>query len=150
MGKLRRDLIFSIIGILIMFLGFLLPPFAGISKAGVIIIFIFAGALLLWTFVSGDWASILALVLIGLSGYYGAGAAGWRLRLSALWERHCPHDHVPLPHIVRRSANVWGTLLFSQMVLIQKNRRWTSLCYSGFHRRAVLPGVRCFQQLWWR
>ena len=56
MGKLRRDLIFSIIGILIMFLGFLLPPFAGISKAGVIIIFIFAGALLLWTFVSGDWA----------------------------------------------------------------------------------------------
>lgn len=81
MGKLRRDLIFSIIGILIMFLGFLLPPFAGISKAGVIIIFIFAGALLLWTFVSGDWASILALVLIGLSGYYGAGAAGFKAAL---------------------------------------------------------------------
>lgn len=108
MGKLRRDLIFSIIGILIMFLGFLLPPFAGISKAGVIIIFIFAGALLLWTFVSGDWASILALVLIGLSGYYGAGAAGFKAALvSASGKRHCPHDHVPL-HIVRRVCKCLG------------------------------------------
>lgn len=81
MSKTRRDLILSIVGIIVMFLGFLLPPFAGISKSGVVVIFIFVGALLLWTFVNGDWASILALVLIGLSGYYGTGAEGFKSAL---------------------------------------------------------------------
>jgi len=76
MNAKQRNLLFSIIGIVIMLLGFVIPPFAGISKAGVIVIFVFIGALLMWSLVKGDWPSILALVLIALSGYWGEGAAG--------------------------------------------------------------------------
>ena len=81
MKKTQRDLVFSVIGIVIMLLGFLVPLFAGISKPGVTVMFVFAGALFLWTFASGDWASMLALVLIGLSGYYGEGAPGFKAAL---------------------------------------------------------------------
>ena len=75
-GK-SKETLFSIIGIILMLIGFVVPPFAGISRAGVTVIFIFAGALFLWTFVSGEWASILALVMIGLSGYFGEGTVGF-------------------------------------------------------------------------
>ena len=63
------------IGILLMFAGWFLPPFATVTEIGMKILFIFIGVVYLWSTVETTWSSLLALVAIGFTGYSkGVGA----------------------------------------------------------------------------
>lgn len=60
---------YTIIGIVLMLLGFLIPGVGTITPVGMRVLFIFIGTLFLWTAVGGPWVSILAIALMGFSGY---------------------------------------------------------------------------------
>ena len=60
------------IGLALMLLFPLLPPVAPVTEIGMSILGIFLGMLWLWIMVDGMWPSILALLLVALSGYVEA------------------------------------------------------------------------------
>ena len=72
-----KELLFSAIGIIIMFLGFILPPLGPLSVVGMHVLFIFIGALWLWSTVGGVWPSLAAIFMFSLSGYFGEGSEGF-------------------------------------------------------------------------
>lgn len=57
------------IGIILMFAGWFIPPFASITELGMKILFIFIGVIYLWSTVETTWSSCLAVILVGMSGY---------------------------------------------------------------------------------
>ena len=57
------------IGIILMFAGWFVPPFATVTEIGMRILFIFIGVIYLWSTVETTWSSCLAILLIGMSGY---------------------------------------------------------------------------------
>lgn len=57
------------IGVIIMLIGFFLPPFYTITEVGMRVLFIFIGVIYLWSTVETLWSSLLAIVMIGISGY---------------------------------------------------------------------------------
>ena len=57
------------IGIILMIAGFFLPPFYTVTEIGMRILFIFIGVIYLWSTVETLWSSLLAIVMIGISGY---------------------------------------------------------------------------------
>ena len=73
---ISNEMIFSLIGLAIMLLGFVLPGIGPITDVGMRVVFIFIGALFLWSTVNAIWPSLVAVFLFGLCGYYGAGAEG--------------------------------------------------------------------------
>lgn len=71
----KSTYIHIIIGIILMFSGWWIPPFATVTEVGMKILFIFIGVIYLWSTVETTWSSLLALIAIGLSGYSkGIGA----------------------------------------------------------------------------
>ncbi len=58
-----------LLGIGIMLAGFLLPAMGPVTEVGIKVAFIFLGTLFLWSTVGGPWVSLLAIALVGLSGY---------------------------------------------------------------------------------
>lgn len=63
------------IGVVLMFLGFILPPVGSLTEVGMQILFIFIGVIYLWTTVETLWSSLLALILYGMSDYTTVGQA---------------------------------------------------------------------------
>ena len=59
------------IGIILMIAGFFLPPFYTVTEIGMRILFIFIGVIYLWSTVETLWSSLLAIVMVGISGYAG-------------------------------------------------------------------------------
>jgi ABC-type polysaccharide/polyol phosphate export permease len=57
------------IGIILMFAGWFVPPFATVTEMGMKILFIFIGVIYLWSTVETTWSSCLAVILVGMSGY---------------------------------------------------------------------------------
>lgn len=78
MSKNTKSYIHTAIGILIMLLGFVIPPFGPVTEVGVKCLFIFIGMVYLWSTVNPLWPSMLGLILLGLSGYAGEGASGFK------------------------------------------------------------------------
>ena len=78
MSKNTKSYLRTAIGILIMLLGFVIPPFGPVTDVGVRCLFIFIGMIYLWSMVNPLWPSLLGLVMLGLSGYGGEGAAGFK------------------------------------------------------------------------
>ena len=78
MSKSAKVNLHTIVGILITLLGFVLPPFGPVTAVGVRCLFIFIGMVYLWSTVNPLWPSMLGLILLGLSGYAGEGANGFR------------------------------------------------------------------------
>lgn len=65
----KSTCIHIIIGIVLMFAGWFVPPFSTVTEVGCKILFIFIGVIYLWSTVESTWSSLLALVAIGFSGY---------------------------------------------------------------------------------
>lgn len=63
--NLRRHIVVAIALLLIVGVGFLKAP-AGLTPAGMEVIGIFAGALLLWLTISIDWPSLICIIAVGL------------------------------------------------------------------------------------
>ena len=78
MSKNAMSYLHTAIGILIMLAGFVIAPFGPVTEVGVKCLFIFLGMVYLWSTVNPLWPSMLGLVLLGLSGYAGEGAAGFK------------------------------------------------------------------------
>ena len=78
MSKSAKVNLHTIVGILITLLGFVLPPFGPVTAVGVRCLFIFIGMVYLWSTVNPLWPSMLGLILLGLSGYAGEGANGFK------------------------------------------------------------------------
>ena len=78
MSKSAKTTLHTIVGILITLLGFVLPPFGPVTAVGVRCLFIFIGMVYLWSTVNPLWPSMLGLILLGLSGYAGEGANGFK------------------------------------------------------------------------
>ena len=78
MSKSAMSYLHTAIGILIMLAGFVIAPFGPVTEVGVKCLFIFLGMVYLWSTVNPLWPSMLGLVLLGLSGYAGEGAAGFK------------------------------------------------------------------------
>ena len=78
MSKNTKSYIHTALGILIMLLGFVVPPFGPVTAVGVKCLFIFVGMVYLWSMVNPLWPSLLGLIMLGLSGYGGEGAAGFK------------------------------------------------------------------------
>ena len=57
------------IGVIIMLLGFFLPPFYTVTEVGMRVLFTFIGVIYLWSTVETLWSSLLAIVMVGISGY---------------------------------------------------------------------------------
>lgn len=72
-----KKIVVTIIGICVMFVGFLLPAMGPITEVGMKITFIFLGTLFLWSTVGGPWVSLLAIAMVGLSGYTEGFAAAF-------------------------------------------------------------------------
>lgn len=70
-----KPIIHSLISIFFMFLGLFLPAIGPISEMGVSILFAFIGAIWGWCTVNMIWPSILALFVLGLSGYTSVAGA---------------------------------------------------------------------------
>ena len=83
MSKSAKANMHTLIGILIMLLGFVVPPFGPVTVVGVKCLFIFIGMVYLWSTVNPLWPSMLGLILLGLSGYAGEGAAGFKAVMAA-------------------------------------------------------------------
>ena len=80
-----REILYSVIGLVIMLLGFVLPAAGPITPVGMRVIFIFVGALFLWSTIGAIWPSLAAVFLFGLCGYYGEGAAGFIPTLTTVY-----------------------------------------------------------------
>lgn len=78
MSKNTKSYIHTALGILIMLLGFVVSPFGPVTAVGVKCLFIFVGMVYLWSTVNPLWPSLLGLIMLGLSGYGGEGAAGFK------------------------------------------------------------------------
>ena len=78
MSKSAMSYLHTAIGVLIMLAGFVIAPFGPVTEVGVKCLFIFLGMVYLWSTVNPLWPSMLGLVLLGLSGYAGEGAAGFK------------------------------------------------------------------------
>ncbi len=65
----KKNIVNSLISIVFMFIGLFLPAMGPISETGVAILFAFIGAIWGWCTVNMIWPSILALFVLGLSGY---------------------------------------------------------------------------------
>ena len=78
MSKSAMSYLHTAIGILIMLAGFVIAPFGPVTEVGVKCLFIFLGMVYLWSTVNPLWPSMLGLVLLGLSGYGGEGANGFK------------------------------------------------------------------------
>ena len=78
MSKSAMSNLHTAIGILIMLAGFVIPPFGPVTEIGVKCLFIFIGMVYLWSTVNPLWPSQLGLILLGLSGYGGEGANGFK------------------------------------------------------------------------
>ena len=78
MSENTKSYIHTALGILIMLLGFVVPPFGPVTAVGVKCLFIFVGMVYLWSMVNPLWPSLLGLIMLGLSGYGGEGAAGFK------------------------------------------------------------------------
>ena len=78
MSKNQKMYMHTAIGILIMLLGFVVPPFATVTPVGVRCLFTFVGMVYMWSTINPLWPSLLGLVFLGLSGYAGEGAAGFK------------------------------------------------------------------------
>ena len=78
MSKNAKSYLHIAIGILIMLAGFVIAPFGPVTEVGVKCLFIFLGMVYLWSTVNPLWPSMLGLVLLGLSGYAGEGANGFK------------------------------------------------------------------------
>lgn len=95
MGKTRksangknssREILYSIIGLVIMLLGFVLPAVGPITPVGMRVLFIFIGALFLWSMVGGRiWPSLVAVFLFAICGYNGEGAEGFIPTMTAVY-----------------------------------------------------------------
>ena len=83
MSKSAKTNMHTFIGILIMLLGFIVPPFGPVTAVGVKCLFIFIGMVYLWSTVNPLWPSMLGMVMLGLSGYAGEGAAGFKAVMAA-------------------------------------------------------------------
>ncbi|MCD8156841.1 MAG: anion permease [Clostridiales bacterium] len=66
----------SAIGILIMIIFHFIPGGDVITPMGMTILGIFLGTVVLWSTVGNIWPSMLALILVGLTGYAGEGSEG--------------------------------------------------------------------------
>ena len=73
--KFKSEYIHSLIGIVLMFIGFFIPPFATLTDVGVRVLFIFIGQVYLWSTVGSIWPSLLGLVFLGMSGFYTSMSA---------------------------------------------------------------------------
>lgn len=71
----KKMFIHIAIGIILMFAGWVVPPFATVTELGMKILFIFIGVIYLWSTVESTWSSLLALIAIGISGYSSGIAA---------------------------------------------------------------------------
>ena len=67
--KFDMQMVHIIIGIVLMFAGWFIPPFATVTEIGMKILFIFIGVIYLWSTVETTWSSCLAVILVGMSGY---------------------------------------------------------------------------------
>ncbi len=75
-GVKKSTYIHMIIGVMLMFAGWFVPPFATVTEVGCKILFIFLGVIYLWSTVESTWSSLLAILAIGMSGYVkNVGAA---------------------------------------------------------------------------
>ena len=83
MSKSAKANMHTLAGILIMLLGFVVPPFGPVTAVGVKCLFIFIGMVYLWSTVNPLWPSMLGMVMLGLSGYAGEGAAGFKAVMAA-------------------------------------------------------------------
>lgn len=71
----------SAIGIAIMILFHLLPPFGAITPVGMKMVGAFLGMVYLWSMVDSMWPSLLGLVVMGFSGFAGKGAVGMKVTM---------------------------------------------------------------------
>lgn len=84
--KKSHELLYSIIGLIIMLFGFVLPGAGSVTAVGMRVIFIFVGALFLWSTVGNRiWPSLAAVFLYGLCGYNGEGAEGLVPTMTAVY-----------------------------------------------------------------
>ena len=83
MSKSAQNNLHTIVGILIMLAGFAIAPFGPVTEVGVKCLFIFIGMVYLWSTVNPLWPSMLGMVMLGLSGYAGEGAAGFKAVLAS-------------------------------------------------------------------
>ena len=67
--KRTRFYLHCLIGLLLMFGTWLLPPFDPITPVGMRVLGIFLGLIYMWTFVGSLWPSLLGIVAMALSGY---------------------------------------------------------------------------------
>lgn len=65
----KAKYIHIVIGIVLMFAGWVIPPFSTVTEIGMRILFIFIGVIYLWSTVETTWSSLLALIAAGMSGY---------------------------------------------------------------------------------
>lgn len=79
--KDTKKLLFTIVGIFVMLAGFLFPAMGPVTEVGMKITFIFLGTLFLWSTVGGPWVSLLAIAMVGLSGYTESFAAAFSLAI---------------------------------------------------------------------
>lgn len=70
--------IHSIIGLAIIAIFWIIPPIAPITEVGMRCVGTFIGVVYLWSMVDVLWPSVLCLFLFAISGYGGAGAAGFK------------------------------------------------------------------------
>ena len=68
-GASTSYIIHSVISVVLMLLGWVVPPIGGITELGMKVLFIFLGSVYAWCLVEFVWPSILAMLILGLSGY---------------------------------------------------------------------------------
>ena len=68
--------------VLIMLLGFVIPPVAPITEMGMAVIFIFAGMIWGWSTCGMLWPSLLGVVMLGFSGYAATPEAALGMMLT--------------------------------------------------------------------
>lgn len=78
MSKDKKFYINTVIGLIIIILFWVIPPFGSITKVGMRCLGTFIGMIYLWSTVGALWPSLLGIVLLGLSGIGGEGAAGFK------------------------------------------------------------------------
>ncbi len=71
--KKKNVTMHTIIGLLIMFSGFVIPPVFALTETGMEVIMIFLGTLYLWSTVEILWPSLFSVVMIGMSSYGAMG-----------------------------------------------------------------------------
>ena len=62
-------LIHSFICVVLMLSGWLLPPIASITPLGMKVLGIFIGSVYAWCLIEFVWPSLLAMMMLGVSGY---------------------------------------------------------------------------------